>query len=350
MKRVIVGSSVVLAALIILAACASATPAPTSEPTLAPPVSLPTPFPTIAPPSSEQVTSGASLYPIHCGACHPSFAPSALARYGTALKFYDKISSSMPPTNPSGMKRQEYYDIVAYVLDENNLLPSGTIVALDTLARLSLDGTAPVPAPATALQADEQLSLGSSSYSTSCASCHPSFSPSALAPYGTAKNVYEKISSSMPPGNPGGMTRKEYYALTAYILSQGGLLPSGATVSADTAGGITLGGTAPTAQPPGSSQLQAGMAVYTGQCAVCHGTNLTDGSSGRKLSAQALATYGTARKLFDKVGKTMPARNPGSLSSQQCLDVVAYILAKQTLLADGQIVAVDTLDSTRLAR
>ena len=46
----------------------------------------------------------------------------------------------------------------------------------------------------------------------------------------------------------------------------------------------------------------------------------------------------------------MPASNPGSLSAQQYIDVIGYILTKQVLLTGGQIVTTDTLDSIKLAQ
>ncbi|HET7083789.1 MAG TPA: PQQ-binding-like beta-propeller repeat protein [Rhizomicrobium sp.] len=73
------------------------------------------------------------------------------------------------------------------------------------------------------------------------------------------------------------------------------------------------------------AQAQAGQAVYTGKCAVCHeaggetikliGAGFTDGWKSR-----------STKDLYTRIKTTMPLSNPGSLSDAEAASVVAYIL------------------------
>jgi mono/diheme cytochrome c family protein len=77
-----------------------------------------------------------------------------------------------------------------------------------------------------------------------------------------------------------------------------------------------------------TTQASRGQPVYTTQCAECHGPAL-EGSSGPPLAGDAFVAGWSARPLsdlVDKIQKTMPFSLPGSLSRQQSIDLVAYIL------------------------
>ena len=83
-------------------------------------------------------------------------------------------------------------------------------------------------------------------------------------------------------------------------------------------------------------QVRRGQIAYTGPCDRCHGYKL-DGASDdpdmlpappvagpkflRKWNGRSLAA------LFDYLGATMPANNPGYLSDAEVVDIVAYMLA-----------------------
>lgn len=77
-------------------------------------------------------------------------------------------------------------------------------------------------------------------------------------------------------------------------------------------------------------QAKRGEAAYRSSCSRCHGGNLqaTDAEAAN-LSGPAFDAIwiGTdLRERFERVYYTMPPNNPGSLSQQQYLDIVAYIL------------------------
>jgi cytochrome c len=90
------------------------------------------------------------------------------------------------------------------------------------------------------------------------------------------------------------------------------------------------------------------MAAYERSCSRCHGPNLEDGFS-PKLSKPVLANYGTASQLYEYLRSAMPKGNAGSLSSQQYYDITGYLLSKQGLIAEGQVVDADSAPSIRLS-
>ena len=80
----------------------------------------------------------------------------------------------------------------------------------------------------------------------------------------------------------------------------------------------------------------AGKTVFASHCSRCHG------DQGQGVSAPAvigtgahLSKYNTAQGLLDFVDTTMPANNPGSLSHQDYLDVVSYLLTQDSDVSAG---------------
>jgi mono/diheme cytochrome c family protein len=77
-----------------------------------------------------------------------------------------------------------------------------------------------------------------------------------------------------------------------------------------------------------TSQATRGQEIYNAQCAECHGKAL-EGAIGPPLAGGAFLSNWSGRSLanlVEKTQKTMPFNLPGSLSSQQTKDLVAYIL------------------------
>lgn len=78
------------------------------------------------------------------------------------------------------------------------------------------------------------------------------------------------------------------------------------------------------------TQAAAGAKVYAESCARCHGADLS-GVSGPALKGADLSAPGAQGKLtisdiFKYTRDMMPAGNPGSLSYEQYVDVMAFIL------------------------
>ena len=75
-------------------------------------------------------------------------------------------------------------------------------------------------------------------------------------------------------------------------------------------------------------QAERGHSVYHQQCELCHGDTLLGGDEVPPLSgAQFLANWNglTVGDLFERIRKSMPANDPGRLTSQQNADVLAYL-------------------------
>lgn len=77
-----------------------------------------------------------------------------------------------------------------------------------------------------------------------------------------------------------------------------------------------------------SGQAARGQQIYQAQCAECHGKAM-EGTIGTPLVGESFLSNWSARSLtnlVDKIQKTMPFNQPGSLSRQQSTDLAAYIL------------------------
>src|SRR5262249_35897883 len=84
---------------------------------------------------------------------------------------------------------------------------------------------------------------------------------------------------------------------------------------------------APTTAQPGpftAAQAQAGQAAYAQNCARCHDR----GEAPPLTGAGFLNVWGgrTTHDLFARVKDTMPVDNPGSLSNETVVPIIAYLL------------------------
>jgi mono/diheme cytochrome c family protein len=76
------------------------------------------------------------------------------------------------------------------------------------------------------------------------------------------------------------------------------------------------------------AQAQRGQTTYDAQCAPCHGPALA-GGLGPPLAGMDFLRAWDKRPLIDlvdKIEKTMPATNPGTISRAQATDLVAHLL------------------------
>jgi mono/diheme cytochrome c family protein len=75
-------------------------------------------------------------------------------------------------------------------------------------------------------------------------------------------------------------------------------------------------------------QAKRGQAIYTAQCASCHGPAL-NGAAGPPLTGNDFVSNWNKEplsELANKIRNTMPQNAPGSLTPQQAVDIVSYIL------------------------
>jgi mono/diheme cytochrome c family protein len=78
-----------------------------------------------------------------------------------------------------------------------------------------------------------------------------------------------------------------------------------------------------------AAQVKRGTAGYVKLCETCHGPKL-EGSEGPPLAgAEFLANWSgySTGDLLEKMRSTMPQTDPGSLSIQQYVDLLAFILS-----------------------
>ncbi len=129
MKRFATISSIfiILIAAALTGGCKStpATSAPNAVPPLTPPASA------AGPTYGSMAASGQAVFANRCAGCHgaggqggggPAIigAGSALGKYGTGKGLLDFISVRMPRNAPGSLPRQDYLNVVSYLLVQNN--------------------------------------------------------------------------------------------------------------------------------------------------------------------------------------------------------------------------------------
>lgn len=98
----------------------------------------------------DQSRSGQALYDEHCSGCHrggqSSVNPESLgdgfqSAWGEDYlsSFYDVIAETMPRGNPASLQRDEYVDIVAYLLDANGFPEGDATLAHEDLAAIRVE-------------------------------------------------------------------------------------------------------------------------------------------------------------------------------------------------------------------
>jgi mono/diheme cytochrome c family protein len=101
-------------------------------------------------------------------------------------------------------------------------------------------------------------------------------------------------------------------------------------------------------------QAKQGKVVYDEHCLECHGTMASATPDMAPLLNdyvfQAAWKERSLGELFDKVRNTMPPNKAGTLSSQQSIDLIAYILSANALKAGEEPLTDDaeTLKKIRL--
>ena len=104
--------------------------------------------------------------------------------------------------------------------------------------------------------------------------------------------------------------------------------------------GLSAQGAGGAAAAAGGDQQAHGKAGYNDKCASCHQENLKGSTETPPLTGDMFwsnwETY-TANNLVEQVRSTMPEDNPGSLTRQEYVDIVAYILKTNAVAFDGDL-------------
>ena len=85
--------------------------------------------------------------------------------------------------------------------------------------------------------------------------------------------------------------------------------------------------------------------LYRVRCATCHEV---EGSIGAPLDTRVLASYGTARVLFNYVRLAMPYQAPRTLSDEEYWQAVAHLLRSRGLVGESVVVNAATADGIEL--
>jgi cytochrome c len=94
--------------------------------------------------NAAQIAAGQALYTQRCAYCHevdgaigPRITPRILRYYKTARSLYNYVQLAMPYDAPATLTEQEYWDIVAYMLSTESLLPSDVRLSAETADEVS---------------------------------------------------------------------------------------------------------------------------------------------------------------------------------------------------------------------
>ena len=94
--------------------------------------------------NEAQSNSGSDVYATMCTACHTPESHTGTVFYswwaGLPLsEQFSYISEKMPQDNPGSLSRQEYLQIVAYLLEMNGMPTGSTELAIDSLETIRFD-------------------------------------------------------------------------------------------------------------------------------------------------------------------------------------------------------------------
>lgn len=146
----------------------------------------------------------------------------------------------------------------------------------------------------------------------------------ATDPGGMVESLDGGFSSKME--NPGAILAFTYER-EGTLSSTSGPRPAGAAKAST---GSQAAATSAAGKPPQftTAQAAAGRTAYNANCAVCHGSTLTNGTFGTPLGGEYFKKMWSSRNakaFFDK-SKTMPPAAPGSLKDEVYANIIAYIL------------------------
>jgi cytochrome c len=107
--------------------------------------------------------------------------------------------------------------------------------------------------------------------------------------------------------------------------------------------------------PPGSGSAKEGAEIFADKCAVCHGpagegsqiAPRLVGGMGTLTTAQPVLTIGSywafATTIFDFINKAMPRGQEGSLKPDQVYALTAFLLYKNGIIREAEILDAKTL-------
>jgi S-disulfanyl-L-cysteine oxidoreductase SoxD len=113
-----------------------------------------------------------------------------------------------------------------------------------------------------------------------------------------------------------------------------------------------------TGLPPGSGTPAQGARVYAAKCSACHGENgkgaanaaLVGGTPIKDMeSVKTIANFWPfATTVFDYIRRTMPWRQPRSLTNDEVYAVTAYIFSLNKLIGENDTMNAQTLPKVKM--
>ncbi len=109
-----------------------------------------------------------------------------------------------------------------------------------------------------------------------------------------------------------------------------------------------------TGLPPGSGTAMQGQPIYQGQCGSCHGETGAEGpimppvGPSETYPKPAGQHWPYATTLFDYIRRAMPFNAPKSLSDDEVYAVTAYILYRNGLVAEDEVVNASNLADVKM--
>ena len=147
--------TIVVASVLVVACGGKPATSPTSTSTATSPTSISTA--TSPPPTStatgttagELAAVGKTVYAGHCAKCHGDQgqgitgpvligASNTLDKYGTAQGLLNFIDTAMPLDAPGSLGQQDYIDLVAFLLVQNNYIAAGAALSESLLPNITL--------------------------------------------------------------------------------------------------------------------------------------------------------------------------------------------------------------------
>lgn len=121
------------------------------------------------------VANGATVYAQNCAACHgdqldgnkgafpPLVGRAAVLDHPSAAELYQYVRRAMPYSNPGSLTDDQYYSVVAFLLNKNGVLGDNATLDASSIATITLPGANPIGPPLPgAPSATQQVSRGSS--------------------------------------------------------------------------------------------------------------------------------------------------------------------------------------------
>ncbi len=92
---------------------------------------------------ADQVAAGREVYTADCSQCHGPNGEGGtgplvigggkrIATYESTERLYDYVSRTMPFDEPGTLTADQYWNVIGYLLDANDLLPPETVLGPET--------------------------------------------------------------------------------------------------------------------------------------------------------------------------------------------------------------------------